>query len=393
MHWGEPLFDRVAPPSVVIPLLERAVAAAPGNAALHAKLGHASLGFKDYPGAAAAFEAALRLDEERTDLPPLLARCYNYLGRFRDAVDILAGDKHPSFQRGRALLELGATAPAEAEFRAVLARNPDHPEACRLLCRLLRRAERNADMVELCESLGARGAANAQLLYNWGWALALAGEKDKARRLMFDPERVATFAFPPPDGFEDLAAFNAALAAAILASPDKISLFPEEDEASRGSQRVDNLFAGPTAELTRLLLGAVRDVVETWRPWRNDGFDPWWAARPVEVRPRPWGLIQRGDAFEEGHIHPGGWLSGVYYVRIPGAVSGGDGPGCIEFGPPSGLDKILAGFVPARRYVPAPGMLLLAPSHYQHRTIPSGVDEDRISLAFDLVPVRKASDC
>jgi hypothetical protein len=41
---------------------------------------------------------------------------------------------------------------------------------------------------------------------------------------------------------------------------------------------------------------------------------------------------------------------------------------------------------PAGRYVPKQGMLILAPSHYQHRTIPSGVDQDRISVAFDVVP-------
>jgi hypothetical protein len=33
-------------------------------------------------------------------------------------------------------------------------------------------------------------------------------------------------------------------------------------------------------------------------------------------------------------------------------------------------------------------MLLLAPSYYQHRTIPSGVDRHRISVAFDVVPER-----
>jgi hypothetical protein len=134
----------------------------------------------------------------------------------------------------------------------------------------------------------------------------------------------------------------------------------------------------------------IRTAVDQWTPAPKDGFDPWPIARPSAARPRPWGLIQRRDEYEEGHIHPGGWLSGVYYVRIPAIVSAvGDGPGCIEFGPPSSLADTMPGLAPTGRYLPKEGMLLLAPSHYQHRTIPSGADEQRISVAFDLVPDRQ----
>jgi hypothetical protein len=31
-------------------------------------------------------------------------------------------------------------------------------------------------------------------------------------------------------------------------------------------------------------------------------------------------------------------------------------------------------------------MLILAPSHYHHRTIPNGLDEYRVSFAFGVVP-------
>jgi hypothetical protein len=137
------------------------------------------------------------------------------------------------------------------------------------------------------------------------------------------------------------------------------------------------------------LLRSIQAVVAPWAPDVREGFDPWPHARPVGVRPRPWGLIQRRDEYEEGHIHPSGWLSGVYYVRIPSIVSAaGARPGCIEFGPPSGLADAIPNFAPTRSYAPQEGMLLLAPSHYQHRTIPSGVDDHRISVAFGLIPDR-----
>jgi hypothetical protein len=257
-----------------------------------------------------------------------------------------------------------------------------------MLCRLLRRQGRLADMVDACEALAARGARNAQLLYNWGWALALKGDVGRARRLMFDPDRIERLELPAPPGFPDIAAFNQALAEEILANPDKVTDVPEEDEANRGSCRVDNLFTCTNTDLVALLLETLQNAVAAYRPRAAEGFDPWPEARPSIARLRPWGLIQRGGEYEEGHIHVSGWLSGVYYVRVPAIVSAAPepGPGCIEFSPPTALAEAMPGVFPTRRYVPREGLLLLAPSHYQHRTIPSGVDEERICVAFDVVP-------
>jgi uncharacterized protein (TIGR02466 family) len=238
------------------------------------------------------------------------------------------------------------------------------------------------------EVLGERGGANAQLLYNWGGALALTGDHSRSRRLMFDPERVTSLDLPVPPGFANLAEFNVALADDILENPHRVSKFAEE-EANRGSCRVDNLFTGRRPELIASLLTLIEAAVDEWHPETEEAFDPWPDARPLSARLRSWGLIQREQDYEEGHIHPGGWLSGVYYVRVPTAVSEAPepGPGCIEFGPPSAVGRALPDLVRPHRYRPREGMLLLSPSHFQHRTIPSGVDEPRISVAFDVVPV------
>ena len=389
MLWGPPLPERVAPPTAVQALLERALASSPANPLLHAKLGHLRLDRKDYRAAAESFATALRLGDSAADTRPLLARCFNYLHRHREALDTLSPFGLPSFERGRALMELGDTGAAEREFRAVLAADPDEPASCRMLCRLLRHGGRVAEQLAACEDLADRGAANAQLLYNWGWALALAGDHEGARRLMFEPERIALLEVRAPEGFADIRAFNSALAEEILTNPNKVSDFPEEDEANRGSCRVDNLFAGRRTDLIDLLLRSVEAEVERWTPAARPGFDPWPRLRPAAARLRPWGLIQRRDEYEEGHIHPTGWLSGVYYVKIPSIVSAaGPGPGCIEFGPPTAVAREMPELAPTRRYVPEEGRLILAPSHFQHRTIPSGVDQHRISIAFDVVPAR-----
>jgi hypothetical protein len=255
-----------------------------------------------------------------------------------------------------------------------------------MLCRLLRKAERIGELLETCERLCALGVDHTQLLYDWGWALKIAGDETRARAILFDPTRVAERQLPVPEGFADIDSFNAGLAEELLANPYKLSDFPP-DEANRGSSRVHNLFTGRRPGIVRQLLQAVQELVESLPVLPLGDFDPWVRARPRAAHLKAWGLIQcRGD-YEEWHIHRGGWLSGVYYLRVPDSVSAEDeGRGCIEYAAPTAEARRMRDFTAARRYRPSEGMLLLAPSHYPHRTIPSGVDEYRISLAFDVVP-------
>jgi hypothetical protein len=85
------------------------------------------------------------------------------------------------------------------------------------------------------------------------------------------------------------------------------------------------------------------------------------------------------------HIHPEAWLSGVYYPQVPETIRDGDGPaGWLEFGD---ADRAFPSRLPPRivRVRPEEGTLVLFPSY---RTIPFDADGTRISVAFDLVPLR-----
>ncbi|HEY0311362.1 MAG TPA: putative 2OG-Fe(II) oxygenase [Allosphingosinicella sp.] len=385
MLWGPPLPDDVAAPAAMEALLTQALARAPDNPLLHAKLGYFRYDRHDYPEAAESLGEAVRLGGGTPEVRALLARCCNLLHRHDEALAILAPVDRPCFERGSALLAAGDAAGAERELRAVLDARPDDPQACRMLCRLLRREGRHGETAALCEQLAARGAANAQLLYNWAWALALLGETVAARRLLPLRERIVAIDLDAPPGFASVGAFNDALAEEILSNPNRVTRFAEQEDANRGSSRVDNLFSGRRPALIGALIERLQDAVADYSPAPLDGPDPWPAARPGAARLRPWGLIQHGGDYEERHIHPGGWLTGVYYVRVPAGI-GRDGAGCIEFGPPRAIAEAFPDLAPPLRYVPREGMLLLSPSHYEHRTIPSGLDADRISVAFDVVP-------
>ena len=367
-------------------LLRKGLASDPNNAMLHAKTGYLHLDQYDFEAAAASFETALRLSPSMDRARVCLARCYNMLGRPKSALDVLGEFAGALYERAQALADIDLVDAAELEFRATLDGDPHHRHACRRLCQILRKTQRTSELLDTCEALAAQGVCHSQLLYNWGWALASCGHYDQARRILFDPDRVTQLLLPVPVGFKDLAEFNAALADEILTNPHRLGNFAADEEANRGSKRVEHLFAGSRPDLVQLLLRSLQQLVTDYTPVPLDGFDPWPRFKPAAAHLKAWGLLQRCGDYEELHIHRGGWLSGVYYVRVPRSVTGeGDGPGCIEFGPPSGLARELPGFLQSCRWVPREGMLLLAPSHYSHRTIPTGVDEDRISFAFDVV--------
>ncbi|HYI41571.1 MAG TPA: putative 2OG-Fe(II) oxygenase [Allosphingosinicella sp.] len=387
IRWGPADCADRAAPATAAALLERAMNARPGNALLRLKKADFDLDRYDFAAAATSLEAALGLDPDLAGARPRLARCYNALGRHRDALGTLSRTDGPELERALAFVRLGLEPEAELELRALLDLEPRHRPACRQLGKILRRSGRIAELLDLCETLHARGAAHAQLFYVWGMALALSGREEEARGLLLDRARVTEHALPAPDGFADIADFNAALAEEILGNPYRLSDFPAQDEANRGSSRVHALFGGRRPELVQGLLDSLQALIAAQAPTRRGAFDPWFDARPERAHLKAWGLIQRGGDYEEWHSHPGGWMSGVYYVRVPGCVTAdGEGPGCIEFGPPTALARERPGFVPVRRHAPSEGRLLLAPSHFAHRTIPTGAAEHRISFAFDIVP-------
>lgn len=368
-------------------MLERAIAARPANALLRLKLADLRLDGYDFAAAAPDLEEALRLDPGLAGVRPRLARCCNHLGRHEEALTILAALPSAEYERAMALAALGKAAESEIELRALLDAQPGHSHGLRQLARMLRRQGRLEAVLDLCDALRSRGVNHSQLLYSWGTALAIAGRDEEARALLLDRGRIAELELPVPEGFADIADFNAALAEELLGNPHPVSDFPVEVEANRGSSRVHALFAGRRPELARKLLDSLRALVDAQATSPRGAFDPWADARPERAHLKAWGLIQRGGDYEEWHNHPGGWMSGVYYVSVPACVTArGPGPGCIEFGPPTSLARRRPDLVPVWRHAPREGRLLLAPSHYPHRTIPTGAAGHRISFAFDIVP-------
>lgn len=109
-----------------------------------------------------------------------------------------------------------------------------------------------------------------------------------------------------------------------------------------------------------------------------------------------WPNINRRGDYHNVHNHPHSYLSGTYYVTVPGeehydqAARADLNPGAISFFDPRAQANMLAIRNDAQveaehRVMPTAGMLLLWPSFLHHFVHPNASDELRVSISFNVV--------
>ncbi len=218
-------------------------------------------------------------------------------------------------------------------------------------------------------------------------ALNEAKDTEGLRHLADFARVVRPMQIAPPDGYSDIAAFNTALSDFVLNHPTLI-LAPASYSTMNG-RHTSELMAtpeGPMRDFVRVIGAAVdryRDAVPV------DPGHPWLAQRPDKTKLVGWSVVMDSQGHQLSHIHPSGWLSGVYYPKLPDVIADDDPAheGWIEFGRTT--DHYFGSEVPDVHLIkPREGLMVLFPSYFYHRTIPFTSDQHRISIAFDVVPVR-----
>lgn len=106
---------------------------------------------------------------------------------------------------------------------------------------------------------------------------------------------------------------------------------------------------------------------------------------PIRWSLQSWPNINRRGDYHPPHNHAWCYLSGTYYVKMPG-----DGSGAISFSDPRATVNMLAAsgeHSDRNEYTlrPAPGTLLLWHSSLNHLVHANVSDETRISVSFNIV--------
>lgn len=288
-------------------------------------------------------------------------------------------------KRGKAEKRLGNIETARQTLLLALQYDPENKDACKRIAAIELEADNPQQVLALADDLLEKGTGHARLFAARALAHARAGEVDAARAAVGIEDLLCQTELAPPPGWANIEDFNEALAEELLAHP--AIRYERYGSASELSWRIESP-SRPTTPLFNALIGQIIATIGEYCEALSGIQHPWVEARPAEAWLRSWCVITESEGFENWHVHQFGWLSGVYYVRIPDSISQGTTEaGCIAFGLPSDL----AGEEGSEKFGeqlvrPNGGTFLAFPSHVYHRTFPHGSGEKRICVAFDVRP-------
>jgi len=364
-------------------------ARSPGKAAIWIDLARSALALGGEEDAAGPLLDAVSRMPDDAALRIAAARVLFALDRFEEAqAQIEAALRVDPEDRGARVLEFLSLVKM-ARWREAAARIGDIATLNRLLPQLLEvhwRVAAGPDdwiaMLALCESILAERPGHTNAAYFRAFLLAKLGRDAEARAAMPTDRIVAVVDLPVPEGFADRSAFNAALRGEILSNPT-LTRNPR-NKSTREGERTRRL-RQPDAPAVEALVGQIQAAVSAYAARQSALSEAFARTRPEQVRMDIWATVLGGDGFLMSHRHISGWLSGAYYVAAPGGNGAGHS-GALLFG---ALDRERDGIEPpweVIRIEPVPGRLVLFPSYAPHGTEAAGVDGERISIGFDVIP-------
>ena len=369
--------------------------------------------------------AILRALLARTPDDPGLHHAYNDLLYRLDRKDVFlkSYDQAPQsrpLRLGKAFFLSQEKRDAEAHdiYAAMLARDPDDQVAGIGVANALSMMKRFDEAVAAYDALLARHGGSVDLLRRAAEPALLRGDPQKAAwlceqalrlsprdgsclallsiasRLLEDGRDdsingydtlVRSFDLEPPQGYADMADFNAELNAALDRLHHGKREFPGQSLRG-GTQTPDNLFGAGHGLIEKLKSRIDQAVARYIGELGDDAAHPFLSRRARDFRYAGSWSSRLGDCgFHVNHLHPMGWISSCYYVAVPEAAKDTAArQGWIKFGEPS-LEIALK--TPIRRVLqPAAGRLVLFPSYMWHGTVPFHDAAARTTIAFDVVP-------
>ena len=157
---------------------------------------------------------------------------------------------------------------------------------------------------------------------------------------------------------------------------------PPQKSTSNGLQTPAyiNLFENPSEKISLLHKIIIAELDAYHLKYRNEtcSYIKKW---PLEKNIWGWHVILKNQGYQDPHIHPGGWLSGVIYLKVVPSLEKNEG--AIEFS----LNGEHYSDVKSPKLIhqPESGDIVFFPSSLHHRTIPFTTNTDRIIISFDLI--------
>jgi tetratricopeptide (TPR) repeat protein len=246
---------------------------------------------------------------------------------------------------------------------------------------LMGRPEHAIEVFDAC--MAAIGRDYHALAYK-AHALRDADRQAEADYLLDYDRFIRTYEFAVPDGYSDLDAFDQALATHVAGHP---TLRANVMSTMRGKHTGELLRdpKGPMAAMEPRIQQAIAWYIEQLPA---DPLHPAVRFAPRAWKLTSWGVVMQDGGHERSHIHPRGWLSGVFYVELPDLIGdpAREHEGWLQFGRPTPELHINSAPV-TRDYQPGYGRIVLFPSYFYHGTIPFRSRQRRVCVSFDVEPL------
>ncbi len=387
------LLQRCGHVTEAIELYERYLKLEPGDLEVRSNLANALMDAGQAEAALAACDAALLMAPGHPLLLANKGAVLSGLERYASAVEVfdLALASNPNddlalLNLGYAQRALGRTDAALDALTRAARLGPDNARAAGDLANVLVETGEIGRALEVCEHFLTEHPGERLVLAMYACALRDAGRNDEAARILDYASLVRTIDIEVPDGYADLAEFNEALGHFVIGHSSLLR--DPMRKATTGGAQTGELNPGEDRVIEALdgvLRSSVRQVISGLLA-EGFGDHEVMAYASDAWSLRTWGTVLDGGGGQSPHQHPLGWLSGVYYVRLPEAItSATDGAGQLEFGRLP--ERIQATTEPVIFPVtPREGRLVIFPSWFYHSTRQFDADEPRVSIAFDVMP-------
>ena len=368
-------------------LFRKAVAVAPRYAEAWVNLGRLLVETGNADDGKQAFQKALYARPGYLPAELGQAQTLKTSGDFAAARSLLesAADNHPEvstpcFDLGNLLQEQGQFQASIDAYTECLVRHPgQNPVLSNRAAAMLKAGQPQSALAD-AEAHLATGARSANVTAYRVLALQLLGRADEAKAWA-NPE---TMVYPHTPIAP--ASFAKALEADIRAHPTLTEQWDPSRRAARGGKVTAELMshATPAIESFIRLIRTAVDGLITQLP--SETGHPIFDAKPDGYNLTVWANILAPGGHQASHIHNLGWLSGVYYPDLPPEIDENGHQGWIAFGEPGYGLPMPDGFQPMFRK-PEAGMMFLFPSYMWHHTVPLETGAERVSVAFDIVPI------
>ena len=333
------------------PLLQKSIQIQPNYAIAHSNLGNIQRELGEHQKAISSYEKAIQINPNYADV-------YNNLGRV--------------------LQELGEQQKAMSCFEKAIEINPSHTNALHNMLRFLYTMDDQSIFFKKLDDRIKQGEINA-----------LIGSLSSRSEIKYGIKRLNPFCEDPlkyvlkTNLTERYDFKNIFVKGVKNIIKDDMVLRRRQDLITNGYQTAGNLFVQKNDFIDKIK-NIIHLEIEKYQIHFKDSKEGLIRSWPTTPNLNGWLVSMKSGGKLSAHMHEEGWVSGSVYINVPPKLKTNSGNlvVCIED------EKHTTGKnINQKKIIDVvTGSLCLFPSSLYHYTIPFEAEEERIVLAFDLMP-------